>query len=277
MYLLIGAGRNEMQAALDLIAPNIAPLASTVSSIAATPTLSIESGLKAPIAQSSAKRRTQSPSEAEAVQRTESHKAGPCYDVAFIDTTKDKKGKQGEKYLANLADGLSFEENRAMLSRYVYLDQSSSIEPSLPANMLDTTGITFISHNLTAVAKARTFTSAPSPTINTKEAMADVLNMFSQPLNQKEEVTDLLPDETISSKVFKREVLSGASLGVFHDSLGEADNSPAVKYANNRKPIILLQNDENASGKAIPLKVGDKSEAFESKYPLASKSLEFAS
>ncbi|TPX70175.1 hypothetical protein SpCBS45565_g01863 [Spizellomyces sp. 'palustris'] len=92
--------------------------------------------------------------------------------------------------------------------------------------------------------------SCPSPTINTKAALADVFEMFNKPL-QSEAAAPIGPseadlyvedDETISAQVYKRE---HASIGVFVDKVEDTretstqivqeDDNPFLEYVSGMK------------------------------------------
>ncbi|KAJ3252297.1 hypothetical protein HK103_001642 [Boothiomyces macroporosus] len=72
-----------------------------------------------------------------------------------------------------------------------------------------------------------------SPTINTKDAMRDIMDIFNAPIQGDTEVDQVIyynpqDDETISSKVFKRPV-EELKLGVFKDEDSDEDSSNPVE------------------------------------------------
>ncbi|TPX32286.1 hypothetical protein SmJEL517_g04575 [Synchytrium microbalum] len=128
---------------------------------------------------------------------------------------------------------VSFEEMRAKLPKYQIIPSPTSLDDQTRCIKYDLTQ---------TIPRKKSF--APSPTINTKEAFADVMNMWSQPLPDEE--LDARPDETISSKVFKREFVSGASLGVFHDDEDDDGDEVQELKGGEAKMTLMPQNDENA-------------------------------
>ncbi|TPX46706.1 hypothetical protein SeMB42_g03580 [Synchytrium endobioticum] len=211
---------------------------------------------------------------------TQPHSPSKLAQTPFGSQHQDtaKKPKLVENHIANLDDPLTFEERRAMLPKYRYRPPPTSSSPAPPSPVIEDDQTKIISYDITTTLPRKPF-SAPSPTINTKEAMADVLNMFRQPLNEEDDIADQPPDETISAKVFKREIVSAASLGVFRDGEDNADGSPSTKDMDNGKWIIRSDNDENAGTSTAALRPADgsKSKALGSKHPLSAKSVESAS
>jgi checkpoint serine/threonine-protein kinase len=114
---------------------------------------------------------------------------------------------------------MSFEENRAAVMGYVGLHEEPNEDVLMPI------------FNSPAPTQKPHVQRPPSPTIHTKEAMQDIFQMFSTPLEptttQNEIVYRLEEDETITKKVYKRPT-TNLKFGVYRDESDEEESKDVI-------------------------------------------------
>ncbi|KAI9103122.1 hypothetical protein DFS34DRAFT_607527 [Phlyctochytrium arcticum] len=200
---------------------------------------------------------------------TEPNRTKASGDAAAA-STKFRESKLMAKLEKEDADGmlLSPEEHRALT--YTYAEESSNhleedVEEDISMEMDLSVYHTSMEAPNTLPTKdipgsnPHNVKSYPSPTINTKAANAEVLKMFSQPLQMRDSPPPPEPaargttgafyvedDETISSKVFKRQTTT--SIGVFED---HDDDEEGIHPQNENHSFGSNESSQNFKDESV--------------------------